>query len=100
MISYGTLILIDVCSIRASNELMWCVLSEEELRKCEAFAAATADDQEKTQEQAFGSYYRKVNTTIQSAQLSECFTFYHLQFKYDFYTYKTISDFLEISDHV
>ena len=41
---------------------MWCVLSEEELRKCEAFAAATADDQEKTQEQAFGSYYRKVNT--------------------------------------
>ena len=48
---------------------MWCVLSEEELRKCEAFAAATADDQEKTQEQAFGSYYRKVNTTIQSHQL-------------------------------
>ena len=41
---------------------MWCVLSEEELRKCEAFAAATADDQEKTQEQAFGSYYRKVHT--------------------------------------
>ena len=40
---------------------MWCVLSDEELRKCEAFAAATADDQDKTQEQAFGSYYRKVN---------------------------------------
>ena len=49
---------------RASNELMWCVLSEEELRKCEAFAAATADDQMKTNEQAFGSYYRKVKNSI------------------------------------
>ena len=43
---------------------MWCVLSEEELRKCEAFAAATADDQMKTNEQAFGSYYRKVKTLL------------------------------------
>ena len=43
---------------------MWCVLSEEELRKCEDFAAATADDQMKTNEQAFGSYYRKVMNSI------------------------------------
>ena len=50
----------DNCLSRETNELMWCVLSEEELNKCEAFAAATAEDQEHTQEQAFGSYYRKV----------------------------------------
>ena len=48
------------CLNRASNELMWCVLTDEEQRKCEAFAAATAKDQDETQEQAFGSYYRKV----------------------------------------
>ena len=58
------------CSNRASNELMWCVLSEEEQRKCEAFAAATADDQEKTQEQAFGSYYRKVSCTFDKKCIS------------------------------
>lgn len=45
---------------RASNELMWCVLSDEELNKCEEFARATEKDQMDTNEEAFGSYYRKV----------------------------------------
>ena len=45
---------------RASNELMWCVLSDEELNKCEEFARSTEKDQMDTNEEAFGSYYRKV----------------------------------------
>ena len=38
---------------------MWCVLSDEELKKCEAFAEATEDDQEKDV-YTFGSDYKKV----------------------------------------
>ena len=38
---------------------MWCVLSDEELRKCEEFAGATESDQEKD-EYTFGSDYKKV----------------------------------------
>ena len=52
--------ILNIFYYRASNELMWCVLSDEELNKCEEFARSTEKDQMDTNEEAFGSYYRKV----------------------------------------
>jgi len=44
---------------RLPDELMFCVLSEEELAKCEAFATAAARDHLRN-EATFGSYYRPI----------------------------------------
>ena len=44
---------------REENELMFCVLSNEEMAKCQAFAAATARDHLRN-EKTFGSYYRPI----------------------------------------
>jgi hypothetical protein len=44
---------------REENELMFCVLSNEEMAKCQAFAAATARDHLRS-EKTFGSYYRPI----------------------------------------
>ena len=44
---------------RQPDDLMFCVLSEEELTKCEAFADAAARDHRRN-EATFGSYYRPI----------------------------------------
>ena len=44
---------------RQPEDIMFCVLSEEELAKCQAFADATARDHLKN-EATFGSYYRPI----------------------------------------
>ena len=48
---------------RAENEIMWCCLSEEELAKCQDFAAAVAEDNERS-DLIFGSYYRGIKCKL------------------------------------
>ena len=44
---------------RHGNDLMWCVISLEELAKCQALANAV-DEAQKLSEVTFGSYYRRI----------------------------------------
>lgn len=44
---------------RQGNDIMWCVISKEELAKCQALAVAVNEAQRES-ELAFGSYYRRI----------------------------------------
>jgi len=55
----------------AISDLVFCVLSEEELAKCEALAAQTLKDQEES-DITFGSYFRTIGCTDPFPSREDC----------------------------
>jgi hypothetical protein len=62
---------------RQPEDIMFCVLSEEELAKCQAFAEAAARDHLRN-EATFGSYYRPILCKQVQIFFLACVIFYRI----------------------